>query len=130
MTVTRNGHRVDEIALKCLDCGQPYEAIQSGTAKACAPQSEPEKPATPRGIGEFRTVQSSNVHGLHYDATGKRLYVAFKGEMPMRVYQHEGVSQEDYDKLLGEGVEGHSVGSHYAKHIRDKFPSSRVEYEQ
>ena len=71
-----------------------------------------------------KPVKSSNVSHVGYDAPSKTMAVRFKGSG--QTYHFTGVGQEDHDKLLGEGVEGHSIGGHFGKHIKGKFPFSKV----
>lgn len=77
---------------------------------------------------EMKPVASSNIKSVGYDAKARRLHIIFHGtdKTPPREYHHDDVSQADFDALLGDGKEGHSVGKHYAAHVRGKFPHRLV----
>lgn len=73
-------------------------------------------------------VKSSNVRSVAWEATGEdsgTLQVAFKpkGDEDPKVYEYEGVSHEAYRKLLN----APSVGSHFATHVRNSYPSKRID---
>lgn len=76
-------------------------------------------------MSDLKPVKSSNIQAVGYDPKTRTLSVQFLGDesrqKPPRTYHHEDVSEEDYHALLGEGVEWHSVGKHYARHIRGRF---------
>lgn len=66
-------------------------------------------------------VQSSSLAAVGYDTASRTLAVQFAGKPEGRVYHYHGVSTEDHLAMLA----APSVGSHFVKHIKDKFPSTR-----
>lgn len=75
---------------------------------------------------EYIPVKSSNVASIGYDPATEELHVAFKpkkeGEEG-RVYSYAGVPFEKYRQLLN----APSVGSHFAAHVRNNYPSHRID---
>lgn len=65
-------------------------------------------------------VVSSNIKSIGYHAETQTLDVEFAAG---RVYRFAGVPQQAYDQLIG----AESIGSHFARHVRGKFPSVDLE---
>lgn len=59
-------------------------------------------------------VKSSNIVSIGYDKDANRLEVEFKSG---GVYQYHGVTQEEYDSLMG----ADSIGSFFHSHIRSQY---------
>lgn len=66
-------------------------------------------------------ARSSNIHAIGYDPASKRLAVQF-GDAGGRIYHYDGVEPHQHAELLA----APSVGSHFAAHIKGKFPSRQV----
>jgi len=69
---------------------------------------------------ERQDVVSSNIKSIGYHAPTQTLDVEFAAG---RVYRFTGVSQAAYDALIG----AESIGSHFARQVRGKFPSFDLE---
>lgn len=67
-------------------------------------------------------VQSSNIAAIGYDSGQRRLAVQFKGDGAGRLYHYDNVSVSDHADLVG----AQSIGTHFATHIRGKFPHRQV----
>lgn len=68
---------------------------------------------------EFTAVASSNLSGVHYDASNQVLTVEFKSGAR---YRCDGVPQDDYDDLMS----APSKGQFFRSSIRDSYPVTRV----
>lgn len=64
-------------------------------------------------------VNSSNLVSVGYDAGSATLEIEFDGG---RVYQYAEVPQEAHKAL----VNADSIGSHFHRHIRDKYPTTEI----
>jgi len=64
-------------------------------------------------------VGSSNIASIGHDPETKTLEVEFRSGS---VHRYEGVEPEHYSML----IHAPSIGSHFHKFIRDKFPSKKV----
>lgn len=64
-------------------------------------------------------VKSSNVAALGYHEPSKTLRVEFKGG---KAYDYAGVERKAFEALR----DAHSVGGHFAAHIRDAYPTTKV----
>lgn len=64
-------------------------------------------------------VSSSNLVSVGYDADTNTLEVEFREN---RVYRYAQVPQSAYDDLMN----ATSRGSHFSRHIRDKYPTKRI----
>lgn len=62
-------------------------------------------------------VVSGNLKSVGYDATTKTLDVEFASS---RVYRYSGVPAEIHAELIS----AESVGSYFARNVRNKFPST------
>ncbi len=69
---------------------------------------------------ERHDVVSSNIKAVGYHAETQTLDVEFASS---RIYRFAGVPQQAYDALVG----AESIGSHFARHVRGKFPSVDLE---
>jgi hypothetical protein len=65
---------------------------------------------------------SSNIASLGHDPKTNTLAVEFHGSTPPRVYHYDGVTTADHLAMLASP----SVGSHFAAHIKGRFPSRKV----
>lgn len=65
-------------------------------------------------------VTSSNVVSVGYDQQNMRLHVEFKGGS---IYEYEGVPFGEAARL----TTAPSVGSYFAAHIKDKYPTKKLE---
>lgn len=68
---------------------------------------------------EMKPVQSSNIRTIGYDAEARRLRIEFGSG---KTYAYEGVPAEEHEALIG----APSIGSHFARHIRSKYPGVEV----
>lgn len=66
----------------------------------------------------MRPVTSSNLKGIGYDPKTRELHIEF----PNGTYIHHDVPQEEYDALVNAG----SLGSHYHRSIKGKFPHRKA----
>jgi hypothetical protein len=69
---------------------------------------------------EMHKVKSSNIESIGYDEGTHRMRVKFSSGT---LYEYEGVSKENYQKLR----DAESVGSHFAKHIRGNHAGKKVD---
>lgn len=65
---------------------------------------------------------STNIHAVGHDPKSNTLAVEFKGSDPGRVYHYDGVTTADHLAMMA----APSVGSHFAAHIKGRFPSRKV----
>lgn len=65
---------------------------------------------------------SSNIAALGHDPQRNVLAVQFHGSPSPRVYHYDGVTTADHLAMLA----APSVGSHFAAHIKGRFPSRKV----
>jgi hypothetical protein len=70
-----------------------------------------------------RIVQSSNIRAVGHDPRSNTLEVEFHDG---GIYQYAGVPANEYAAL----VSSQSVGSHFHKHIKDNYKSTRVDKTQ
>lgn len=73
--------------------------------------------STPVLTIERKPVLSSNIKAIGYDAASKSLDVEFSSGS---VYRYSGVSPEVHASLIC----APSIGSHFARQIRNQFPSA------
>jgi hypothetical protein len=79
-------------------------------------------------------VESSQIHSIGHDKDANKLYVQFKnykGE-PSSTYSYDNVPAADHAALLGQGVEGHSIGKHFGQNIKaspSKYPFTKLNLE-
>ncbi len=64
-------------------------------------------------------VQSSNIASIGHDPATDTLHVEFRSGA---TWAYDGVDADRHAELLN----ADSVGSHFAKHIRGKFPGRRI----
>jgi hypothetical protein len=74
------------------------------------------------------SVESSQIHGIGYDAATNTLVVRFKSKagLPAALYEYSNVTAEDFAAFKG----AESIGSHFYKHIKphkDKYPFVCIE---
>jgi hypothetical protein len=74
------------------------------------------------------SVESSQIHGIGYDAATNTLAVRFKSKagLPAALYEYSNVTAEDFAAFKG----AESIGSHFYKHIkphREKYPFVCIE---
>ena len=65
-------------------------------------------------------VISGNLKAVGYDAATQTLDVQFASS---RVYRYSGVPAKVHEELIG----AESIGSHFARNVRGKFPSVDLE---
>lgn len=65
---------------------------------------------------------SSNIAAIGHDPTTSTLAVQFHSDGDPRVYHYQGVSTPDHLAMMS----APSVGSHFAAHIKGRFPSTKV----
>jgi hypothetical protein len=70
----------------------------------------------------LQPVQSSNIAAVGHDPATQTLAVQFKGSEPARIYHYHGVTTPDHLAMMA----ADSVGSHFARHIKGRFPSKQV----
>ena len=81
---------------------------------------------------ERKEVKSSQIKSIGHDPETNTLEVEFHSydkTKPTSVYQYANITPEQYKALLGEGVEKHSIGSHFHKHVKSnpkRFPYTRI----
>lgn len=71
---------------------------------------------------KLHPVQSSNLAAVGHDPERQVLAVQFTGKPEGRVYHYHGVTTADHLAMLASP----SVGSHFARHIKGRFPSKQV----
>ena len=64
-------------------------------------------------------VSSSNLSSVGYDPNTSTLEVEFNSGA---IYQYSGVPEQEYMALIN----ADSVGGHFATHIRDRYPTTRI----
>lgn len=72
----------------------------------------------------MRSVKSSNIAAIGYDAETQTMLVTFKGSGA--TYAYDSVPADVHEKLMA----ADSVGKHFSTHIRAKYSSARVPAEQ
>lgn len=80
----------------------------------------------------MQPVESSQIKAVGHDATANRLYVEFPKKSGRSVYSYENVTAAQHAALVGQGVEGHSIGRHFGQHIKpntDQHPFKRLDLE-
>lgn len=65
---------------------------------------------------------STNIAALGHDPKTQTLAVQFHGDPP-RTYHYSGVTVPDHIAMLA----APSVGSHFAAHIKGRFPSRKID---
>lgn len=68
---------------------------------------------------EMKPVKSSNIKAIGYDAKASRLQIEFGSG---KTYAYEEFPAAEYEAL----VNAPSIGSHFARHIRSKYPGVEV----
>lgn len=68
---------------------------------------------------KYQPVKSSNIDSVGYDAATQTMGIKFKGGA---VHHYSNVPQSLHDELVG----AKSVGGHFHKAVRGKFPSAQV----
>jgi KTSC domain len=77
------------------------------------------KPETKHSIARV-PVTSSQIVSIGYDEAARKLHIEFKGYggKPGPVYEYDGIDPATHEKLIGKGVEGHSVGKTFGLLIK------------
>jgi hypothetical protein len=88
-------------------------------------------------------VTSSQIKAIGHDAQENHLYVEFHPgkktpEKPGSVYRYGGIEAAHHNALLGvdadgKAVDGHSIGSHFGRHIKgnpEAHPFTRLNMEE
>lgn len=68
---------------------------------------------------EMKPVQSSNIRTIGYDAEARRLQIEFGSG---KTYAYDEFPSEEHAALMS----APSIGSHFARHIRSKYPGVEV----
>lgn len=68
---------------------------------------------------EMKPVKSSNIKAIGYREAGGLLHIEFGSG---KTYAYEGVLPDEHVALMG----APSVGSHFSRHIRSKYPGVEV----
>jgi len=71
-------------------------------------------------VVDYVTVISGNIQAVGWDSPPNTLYVKFKAGTQ---YAYVGVPKNIFDALL----KAPSKGQFFAKHIRDKYPTRRID---
>lgn len=79
----------------------------------------------------MQPVESSQIHSIGHDADANHMFITFKnkGGVPGSTYRYENVTAAHHTALLGQGVEAHSIGSHFGKTIKKdpaQFPFTKL----
>jgi KTSC domain len=78
----------------------------------------------------IRRINSRVLHAVDYDPATKTLVAVWlkkQNEGFRRVYRYEDVTQEQFNEMMGEGKEGHSIGSYFLKNIVRNHHAKRME---
>ena len=79
---------------------------------------------------ERQIIKSSLIRSIGYDAAKQILEVEFlrnQAQDVRPVYQYADVTPEKYKSLMGDGVEGHSIGSHFLRMIKPNHKCTKIE---